>query len=151
MLDEKLSQAKNLINLTKNIDDKVNTKTKLLTVTSGKGGVGKSTFSANLAYFCSSKGFKTVVLDADIGLANMQVLFDIRPEFTLFDYVNGKNSLQDVILETKDSNLYLDRKRAKVSLQDLANEVASFANANGGVIAVGITDDGIIEGFNLYG
>lgn len=48
-------------------------------------------------------------------------------------------------------NLYLDRKRAKVSLQDLANEVASFANANGGVIAVGITDDGIIEGFNLYG
>lgn len=107
MLDEKLSQAKNLINLTKNIDDKVNTKTKLLTVTSGKGGVGKSTFSANLAYFCSSKGFKTVVLDADIGLANMQVLFDIRPEFTLFDYVNGKNSLQDVILETKYSNLYL--------------------------------------------
>ena len=48
-------------------------------------------------------------------------------------------------------NLYLDRKRAKVSLQDLANEVASFANANGGVIAVRITDDGIIEGFNLYG
>lgn len=48
-------------------------------------------------------------------------------------------------------NLYLDRKRAKISLQDLANEVASFANANGGIIAVGITDDGIIEGFNSYG
>ena len=48
-------------------------------------------------------------------------------------------------------NLYLDRKRARVSLQDLANEIASFANANGGVIAVGITDDGLIEGFNLYG
>ncbi len=48
-------------------------------------------------------------------------------------------------------NLYLDRKRAKVSLQDLANEIASFANANGGVIAVGITDDGVIEGFNSYG
>lgn len=48
-------------------------------------------------------------------------------------------------------NLYLDRKRAKISLQDLANEIASFANANGGVIAVGITDDGIIEGFNNVG
>ncbi len=48
-------------------------------------------------------------------------------------------------------NLYLDRKRAKVSLQDLANEIASFANANGGVIAVGITDSGLIEGFNQYG
>lgn len=56
----------------------------------------------------------------------------------------------DYLTKTSE-NLYLDRKRAKVSLQDLANEIASFANANGGVIAVGITDDGIIEGFNLYG
>ena len=48
-------------------------------------------------------------------------------------------------------NLYLDRKRAKISLQDLANEIASFANANGGFIAVGITDDGTIEGFNNVG
>ena len=52
--------------------------------------------------------------------------------------------------ETKE-NLYFDRKRAKVSNQDLANEVASFANANGGVIAVGVTDSGDIEGFNSYG
>lgn len=48
-------------------------------------------------------------------------------------------------------NLYLDRKRAKISLQDLANEIASFANANGGVLVVGITDDGIVEGFNPCG
>ena len=48
-------------------------------------------------------------------------------------------------------NLYFERKRAKVSMQDLANEIASFSNANGGVIAVGITDDGKIEGFNSYG
>lgn len=60
-------------------------------------------------------------------------------------------SLTIEYLTKNPENLYLDRKRAKVSLQDLANEVASFANANGGVIAVGITDDGIIEGFNLYG
>lgn len=56
----------------------------------------------------------------------------------------------DYLTKTPE-NLYLDRKRAKISLQDLANEVASFANANGGVIAVGITDNGVIEGFNLYG
>ena len=60
-------------------------------------------------------------------------------------------SLTIEYLTKTPENLYLDRKRAKVSLQDLANEVASFANANGGVIAVGITDDGIIEGFNSYG
>ena len=60
-------------------------------------------------------------------------------------------SLTIEYLTKNPENLYLDRKRAKVSLQDLANEVASFANANGGIIAVGISDDGIIEGFNLYG
>lgn len=54
-------------------------------------------------------------------------------------------------LSKSPENLYLDRKRAKISLQDLANEISSFANANGGVIAVGITDDGLIEGFNMYG
>lgn len=54
-------------------------------------------------------------------------------------------------LKAAKENLYFERKRAKVSLQDLANEIASFANANGGVIAVGITDDGKIEGFNDYG
>ncbi len=61
------------------------------------------------------------------------------------------SSLTLEYLTKTPENLYLDRKRAKISFQDLANEVASFANANGGVIAVGITDEGIIEGFNLYG
>ena len=54
-------------------------------------------------------------------------------------------------LTSTRENLYFERKRAKVSMQDLANEIASFSNANGGVIAVGITDDGQIEGFNNYG
>ena len=57
---------------------------------------------------------------------------------------------EDYLKNTKE-NLYFERKRAKVSMQDLANEIASFSNANGGVIAVGITDDGKIEGFNDYG
>lgn len=48
-------------------------------------------------------------------------------------------------------SLYLERKCAKISSDRLANEIASFANANGGVLVVGITDDGIIEGFNPYG
>ena len=60
--------------------------------------------------------------------------------------VNSSLTL-DYLAKTPE-NLYLERKRAKVSLQALANEIASFANANGGVLVVGITDDGVIEGFN---
>ena len=54
-------------------------------------------------------------------------------------------------LKNAPENLYFDRKRAKISNQDLVNEIASFANANGGILAIGITDDGQIEGFNQYG
>ena len=48
-------------------------------------------------------------------------------------------------------NLYFDRKSAKVDLKTIANEVMSFANATGGTLAVGILDNGNIEGFNKYG
>lgn len=50
-------------------------------------------------------------------------------------------------LKTEKENLYFDRKRAKIAGVDLANTIASFCNANGGIVVVGITDDGIIEGF----
>lgn len=63
--------------------------------------------------------------------------------------INSRINL-DYLTKEKE-NLYFDRKRAKISLQDLANEIASFANSNGGLIAVGITDKGEIEGFNVYG
>ena len=61
------------------------------------------------------------------------------------------SSLNIEYLKDTKENLYFDKKRAKIGLQELANEIASFANANGGIIAVGITDDGVIEGFNKYG
>ena len=63
--------------------------------------------------------------------------------------INSRINLE--YLKNEKENLYFDRKRAKISLQDLANEIASFANSNGGIIVVGITDDGKIEGFNIYG
>ena len=63
--------------------------------------------------------------------------------------INSSLTLEYV--SSGQENLYLERKSAKVSLQDLANEIASFANANGGTLVVGISDSGIIEGFNFCG
>lgn len=99
------TQAHKLLELTNNV--KKSSKTKLLTITSGKGGVGKSTFSANMAYILSSKGYKVVIVDADIGLANMQVLFDLKPKNTIFDYIEGKANLKEVITPTKHKNIFL--------------------------------------------
>ena len=99
------NQASKLIKLASRKN--IKTKTKLLTITSGKGGVGKSTFTANLAYLLSHRGLKVIVLDADIGLANMQVLFDIKPKLTMFDYVEGTCKLKDTILQTQYKNISL--------------------------------------------
>lgn len=100
------SQASKLINLTRKKKHYAS-RTKLVTITSGKGGVGKSTFTANIAFLLAQKNLKVAVLDADIGLANMQVLFNIKPENTFFDYIDGTKSLNQVILDTPYKNISL--------------------------------------------
>lgn len=106
MFDSISSQASNLINLTGRVK-KNYSKTKLVAITSGKGGVGKSTFTANMAFLLSRRGFSVAVLDADIGLANMQVLFDLKPQNTLFEYIDGTKSLDEVITKTIYPNVSL--------------------------------------------
>lgn len=106
MFDQISSQASKLLNLTKQKYNS-NSKTKVISITSGKGGVGKSTFSANLSYLLSIKNKKILVLDADIGLANLQILFDLKPKYTLNDYVENKVSLEDILLDTQYQNVTL--------------------------------------------
>ncbi|MEZ5163682.1 MAG: MinD/ParA family protein [Fimbriimonadaceae bacterium] len=66
-------------------------------ITSGKGGVGKTTFSANLAAALKQMGERTLVFDADLQLANLDVVLGINPEFTLQHVVAGKKGLRDII------------------------------------------------------
>ncbi|QKF72593.1 polar flagellar biogenesis regulatory protein FlhG [Aliarcobacter faecis] len=99
-------QASKLVELANRVK-KNSYKTKIVTITSGKGGVGKSTITSNLAILLSKKGYKVAVLDADIGLANLQVLFDVKPQNSFFDYIEGKCSLQQTITKTPYENIYL--------------------------------------------
>ena len=67
-------------------------------MTSGKGGVGKTFFSANLAAALARRGERVLVLDADLGLANLDVVLNLHPKVTLHDVFTGKASLEDAIL-----------------------------------------------------
>lgn len=71
--------------------------TRVMTITSGKGGVGKSNFSLNFALALAVKGKKVVVLDADVGFANIDVLLGKSPGKTLADLIQKKASIWDIL------------------------------------------------------
>jgi flagellar biosynthesis protein FlhG len=72
---------------------------KVLAITSGKGGVGKTFVSANLAAALAKRGQRVLVLDADLGLANLDVVLNLYPKITLHDVFTGKAKLEQAIIK----------------------------------------------------
>jgi flagellar biosynthesis protein FlhG len=70
-----------------------------IAVTSGKGGVGKSNIVANLAIALARRGKKILVVDADLSLANIDVLLGLQPQFNLSHVLSGEKRLGEVVLE----------------------------------------------------
>lgn len=69
-----------------------------IVVASGKGGVGKTNLVINMALTLGQLGRKIMILDADLGMANVDILLDLKPVYTLIDVMGGRKELQDVIL-----------------------------------------------------
>ncbi len=71
---------------------------RIMALTSGKGGVGKTFLAANLAAALARRGRKVLVLDADLGLANLDVVLNLHPKVTLHEVFTGKVQMEDAIL-----------------------------------------------------
>lgn len=78
---------------------KAGNQVKVIAVSGGKGGVGKSNVSANLAVALSGMGRRVMLMDADLGLANLDVLLGLQPKQTLAQVLEGAASLEEVIVD----------------------------------------------------
>lgn len=91
-----VKQMKNSLQAQINRDNK---NTRVITVSSGKGGVGKSNLSLNLALALTDFKQKVMLLDADLGLANIDVILGIAPAYNLFNVINGEKSIAEILVE----------------------------------------------------
>ncbi len=90
----------------------------LIAVTSGKGGVGKTTLSVNLAVTFAAKGRRVLVVDGDLGLANVDIMFGVKPKYNFHHLINGDKSLEDIIVRGPGG---IDLMPASSGISSLAN------------------------------
>lgn len=72
---------------------------KIITITSGKGGVGKSSIVSNMAYLLGTKDMSTCILDADLALGNIDIMFGMVPKFNIKDLLEGKKAISEIMME----------------------------------------------------
>lgn len=80
---------------------------RIITVTSGKGGVGKSSLAINLALMFRKMGKRVIIFDADFGLANIEVMFGVIPQYTLADIMFKGKELKDVITQGPEGVMFI--------------------------------------------
>jgi len=78
---------------------KRNAKARVIAITSGKGGVGKTSIVANLGYAFTKLGKKVLILDADLGLGNLDVLLGLAPKYNLSHVIMEEKTIEDILIE----------------------------------------------------
>ncbi len=161
-----MDQAEQLRRLIRQQEHQVQQLARVITVTSGKGGVGKSSIAVNLAVQMKRLGKRVVVLDADFGLANVEVMLGIRPQFNLADlmfrgktlaeivtegpegigFISGGSGIQELARMSREQVIYLTQKLAELdSVADIilidtgagiADTVLEFVAASSEVLLV---------------
>jgi flagellar biosynthesis protein FlhG len=93
-------QAETLREMMKRRSDGSDGKTRIITVASGKGGVGKTNLATNMALAYAELGKRVVLMDADLGLANVNVVLGIIPKYNLYHVIRKQKSMKEIILDT---------------------------------------------------
>ncbi len=95
--------------------------TKVIAVTSGKGGVGKTNLISNIGYMLSKKGRKVLLMDADLGLGNVDILLGLAPKYNISHVFKGEKSILDIIVEGPGGMNIIPASSGIQKVTDLSN------------------------------
>ena len=149
-----MDQAQQLRNVIKKHNQVNQNTARVVTVTSGKGGVGKSNLAVNLAVQLRKEGKRVVIFDADFGLANVEVMFGAIPQYNLSDFIYRGKGIKEIITPGPMdigfisggsgiiglNNLYREQIMYLVKSIDELNEIADFIIIDTGA---GISDQAL--------
>lgn len=103
---------------------------KVIAITSGKGGVGKTTVTVNLGTALAQSGQRTLLLDGDLSLANVDVLLGLTPKYNLSHVLEGQCTLEDTVLEGPAGLMVIPASSGKKRMAELTrSENAGIVNA----------------------
>ena len=103
-----------------------NQRIRVISITSGKGGVGKTSVAANLACVLQALGKRVLILDADLGLSNMDIVLGLNPRYTIGHLLRGEKTLDEVIVTAQDGVKLLPAASGIQELTDLDNSQRLF-------------------------
>ncbi len=111
---------------------------RVIAVTSGKGGVGKTNVSVNLSVALSEAGRQVMLMDADLGLANVDVMLGIHPEKNLSHVITGERTLEEIIIRGPSDIMVVPaasgiKRLAELSTVEHAGLIRAFSELNHGI------------------
>jgi len=114
----------------------MNKRTRVISITSGKGGVGKTSVVSNMALQFAAQGKRVLILDGDLGMANVDIMFNVRAQRHILDVVKGECTLQEILLNPAPNITLIPGGSGVFDLQNLTvyekqallNEVSTLGN-----------------------
>jgi len=125
-----MDQANNLRNLLNFRKKNSQKPARVITVTSGKGGVGKTNFTVNLALYLQKQDVSVVIVDADFGLANIEILLGATPKHSMHDVINQNLDIIEAITEADSGLRFISGGSGLSGLTNVSGEQLEFVLEN---------------------